>query len=277
MSFDADEYLTLDRIRFYANQMLDQDIPLAIHIHVYRRYVSRAFAPGDKVPVLKLLIRTLARCVERGTALFLASYSQGYSLIGVIEILCGEPEVEFTFRTNMFDLLKGFSACDLNFRLNLTRILDAFASNTTDPEIKSAVEHLYVQEMTLRHFLDFDEYGRRSDAILVDAQNDALIYERMSFDFLTGLVAAMDRIESVPSSVRSLFGAYIDKNFALRVQAACIGLQAQELPTLVLLTMIDEMIPNNFTMYKKWQLIVKVRHFLDRKRIAAGESVEGFY
>lgn len=68
-----------------------------------------------------------------------------------------------------------------------------------------------------------------------------------------------------------------DKLFAWRVLHICNGLQWQRLPTLVLLTIVDEGIPNNYTMHKKWQLITTVRHFLDRKAVASGDALYGFY
>jgi hypothetical protein len=68
-----------------------------------------------------------------------------------------------------------------------------------------------------------------------------------------------------------------DKLFAWRVLHICNGLQSQRLPSLVLLTIIDEGTPNNYTMFKKWELITKVRHFLDRKQKQADEEVYGFY
>lgn len=68
-----------------------------------------------------------------------------------------------------------------------------------------------------------------------------------------------------------------DKLFGLRVLQICNGLQSLQMPTLVLLNIVDESTPNDFTDYKKWQIIVAVRHFLDRKRKAAGEKRFGFF
>jgi hypothetical protein len=67
-----------------------------------------------------------------------------------------------------------------------------------------------------------------------------------------------------------------EKLFALRVLHVCNALQSLAIPTLLLLAIVDESVPNNFKDFKKWQLIVRVRHFIDRKRVAAGEYVFGF-
>jgi hypothetical protein len=67
-----------------------------------------------------------------------------------------------------------------------------------------------------------------------------------------------------------------DRLAAVRLVQICIGLQTLCIPTLLLLEIFDESVVTDWTMYKKWQLIVNVRHFLDRKRLAAGEEVYGF-
>lgn len=43
----------------------------------------------------------------------------------------------------------------------------------------------------------------------------------------------------------------------------CIGLQDLNLPALISLEILDAMIPNSIAMYKKWHLIVTVKHWID--------------
>ena len=50
-----------------------------------------------------------------------------------------------------------------------------------------------------------------------------------------------------------------------RATATLIALQDLELPALMTLGILDELIPNSIRMAAKWDLIVAVKHFHDRK------------
>lgn len=55
------------------------------------------------------------------------------------------------------------------------------------------------------------------------------------------------------------------KKVAERATVACVGLQDLGLPALVTLEIIDALVPNNIRMAAKWDVIVTVKHFHDKR------------
>lgn len=53
--------------------------------------------------------------------------------------------------------------------------------------------------------------------------------------------------------------------FEARLVEVCVALQELELPALVTLHIIDELEPNNYTMFRKWQLAAFVKHWRERR------------
>jgi len=79
------------------------------------------------------------------------------------------------------------------------------------------------------------------------------------------LAARFHRLESAITTERNRLAA-------VRLFQICIGLQTLEIPTLLLVDIFDESVSTDWTLYKKWQLVVVVRHFLDRQRKQADDA-----
>jgi hypothetical protein len=51
-----------------------------------------------------------------------------------------------------------------------------------------------------------------------------------------------------------------------RATAVCVGLQDLELPALIMLEIIDIALPNCIRMKAKWDLVVTVKHWRERRK-----------
>ena len=56
-----------------------------------------------------------------------------------------------------------------------------------------------------------------------------------------------------------------------RATDVCIAMQQLDLPALLTLMIIDELLPNSIRMWAKWELITAVKHYQQRRAVIRNE------